>query len=91
MTVHEFEVLGCKVFTHLGQERLSNFRLVAQLFELNCTALEELNAFLILEELAILIEEMDNDEQAIKLLNQIFHAFNMQVYSEFRAVAYLVA
>lgn len=85
MNEHDFENLGVKVMTYLG-ERKVDFALLMQLFRLRCTALTELNAFLILEELAILIQEMD-DEEARKHLTSIYSAFKLQAYSMTRVVA----
>lgn len=85
MSEHDFEKLGVSVMTHVG-ERSSNFQLLMQLFRLRCTALMDFTAFLMLEELTVLIQEME-DEEAIRHLTSIYRAFKLQAYSMSRVVA----
>jgi hypothetical protein len=85
MSTDSFEVLGTKILTHLG-DRKADFHYLVQLIQLQCTALTELSAFLILEEIATLIQEIE-DVKAIVQLKKVEHALHEQVYREFRAVA----
>lgn len=84
MTEHDFEKLGVTVLTHLG-ERSSNFQLLTQMFRLRCTALMDFTAFLMIEEVTVLIQELE-DEEALKHLTSIYKAFKLQAYSMSRIV-----
>lgn len=81
----EFEVLGTKIITRM-KGRLNDFRLVHQLIRLGVTALDDLKAFLMLEELAILIDEFSDDEKAYDQLRSIYNVFTIQAYSMCRIV-----
>lgn len=85
-----FNTVGDKLKKHLG-DRAVDFRLTMQMFELQCTALTDLNPFLILEEISILIEETQELYPSISgLLRQIYRAFKHQTYSEGVVVACLI-
>jgi hypothetical protein len=89
MPVDDFEVLGTKVLTHLG-ERKQDFTYTSQLFKLYCTGLMELGVHLILEELSILVDEMSTDSKAVDQLKQIYNVLKLQAYAEHRVIAQLV-
>ena len=86
MTEHQFEVVGTKVLTHLGkQQRKSDFQYVVRLFELWEATLTELAAFLILEELAVLMDEMSGDPDVLSFLQGMHTALAAQVFLKFTA------
>lgn len=79
-----FKRVGQQIKDYLG-ERQKDFAFVIQMFELECIGLYELDAFLILEELAILIQEVEN-QKVLDTLRKIYHALKHQVYRQGIAV-----
>lgn len=83
MTIAEFEKLGADVCQYLGN-RQHDFSYLMTLFNRGTIALEELDAFLILEEISTLKKEPITDELS-QLLKKMYGALRYQVYFEYKA------
>lgn len=88
ITVNDFEVAGTQILTHLG-ERRSDFNLLSTMFEQKKMWLNELNAFLILEEITILLDEM-KEPKAVEVLHTLYRTLKKQVYAEGIAVIEMI-
>lgn len=80
MSKEDFSTLGTQILHHLDEDRYSSFQLILQLIQRGHIELMELNAFLLLEEISILIEEMKNP-LAVVPLKQIYQALKQQAYT----------
>jgi hypothetical protein len=79
LTKEQFDVLGTVLLTHLG-ERIQKFALTVQLFTKSDVSFTGLDVFVLLEELATLMEE-DLHPVMIDYLKVIYNALSAQAYS----------
>ncbi len=85
ITQHDFETAGTVVLTYLGKRRQNDFKLTIKLFQTVECRFDQLNAFLLLEELKILLSEITHPT-AVEVLRVMYTTLKMQVYEDGSAV-----
>lgn len=85
MSHKDFVSLGEVILNHLG-ERRKDFKLTVYLFQSSSVQLSELNAFLILEELRILADELDGGNRLS--MNSIIKACQGQALRSYKVTTH---